>query len=154
MEFQNTDLESKSPYSPAKRVDQEPYSETAENQSDLKEGVLHELSTTKSKLTEAETKNEDLEKIMDHLNKKIAQLSTPEAQQRLKDGALKELARAEEKIKTLESEKDQLAEIAQAEKNQKKQEQQLKEGALAEVERLNEKFLKDLEQSIVLRQLG
>ena len=112
------------------------------------------LSTTKSKLTEAESKNEDLEKIMDHLNKKIAQLSTPEAQQRLKDGALKELARAEEKIKTLESEKDQLAEIAQAEKNQKKQEQQLKEGALAEVERLNEKFLKDLEQSIVLRQMG
>lgn len=149
MEFRNTELETKSPYSPAKRIDQEPYSETAENQSDLKEGVLHELSSTKVKLSKAEHKNEDLEQIMEHLNKKIKLLSTPEAQQRLKDGALKELARAEENIKTLETEKDKLANIAQSEMSQKNHERQLKEGAIAEVERLNEKFLKDLEQSVL-----
>ena len=94
MELQNIENE-KSPLSPAKRIDQEPYVETAENQSDLKEGVLHELSNTKSKLSDAEKRNKDLENIMDHLNKKIKKLSEPEAQQRLKDGALKELSRAE-----------------------------------------------------------
>ena len=143
---------------PSKRVDQtikEPYIETAENQASLKEGVLNELQKTKQQLSEKEKENQDLENIMNTLNKKIDQLKTPEAQQRLKDGALRELHKAQEKINELEKEKDQLTIIAETEKNQKLQEQKLKEGALAEVERLqDQKKLENIEANIIQQRIG
>ena len=46
MKHHNSKLDEKSVFSPAKRIDQEPYLETADNQQNLKEGVLNELIQT------------------------------------------------------------------------------------------------------------